>query len=59
FFQLKVNTEWLTLSLSLSRYPLFKATSKIGSFSLLFRLVNIICIIGTYTEPNKIEFALF
>lgn len=59
FFQLKVNTELLTLSLGLSRYPLFEASFKIGLFFTLLNLVNIICIIGTYLGEKNLKLRFF
>ena len=59
FFQLKVDRESLTLSLSLSRYLLFKAPFKIGLFFTLFHLGYIICIIGTYLEQKNLKLRFF
>jgi hypothetical protein len=59
FSQLKVNRESLTLSLGLSRYSPFQAPFKIDLFFTLFRLVNIICIIGTYTKEKNLKLRFF
>ena len=58
-FEVKVNREALTLSLSFLRYRLSKAPFKIGRFFPFFTLGYIICIIGTYTKPKKVKPGLF